>query len=174
MTTRLLLFLALLPVLFLPAAAQMKIGYISSETIMQTLPEAIDAQKSLDALVAQWEGDLQKMQAEWKRKFDDYEKKRLIMTDQVRGETEKQLRELDASIADFRNKKFGQNGEMFQKQNEVMKPVQNKLFQILETLAKDDGYDYIFDKSGEILLLYANEKHDLTQKVLQRMQTFGK
>ena len=50
----------------------------------------------------------------------------------------------------------------------------NKLFQILETLAKDDGYDYIFDKSGEILLLYANEKHDLTQKVLQRMQTFGK
>jgi outer membrane protein len=174
MTTRLLLFLALLPALSLPAAAQMKIGYISSETIMQTLPEAIDAQKSLDALVAQWEGELQKMQAEWKRKFDDYEKKRLIMTDQVRGETEKQLRELDASIADFRNKKFGQNGEMFQKQNEVMKPVQNKLFQILETLAKDDGYDYIFDKSGEILLLYANEKHDLTQKVLQRMQTFGK
>ena len=141
---------------------------------MQTLPEAIDAQKSLDALVAQWEGELQKMQAEWKRKFDDYEKKRLIMTDQVRGETEKQLRDLDASIADFRNKKFGQNGEMFQKQNEVMKPVQNKLFQILETLAKEDGYDYIFDKSGEILLLYANEKHDLTQKVLQRMQTFGK
>jgi outer membrane protein len=174
MTTRLLLFLALLPGLSLTAAAQMKIGYISSETIMQTLPEAIDAQKSLDALVAQWEGELQKMQAEWKRKFDDYEKKRLIMTDQVRGETEKQLRELDASIADFRNKKFGQNGEMFQKQNEVMKPVQNKLFQILETLAKDDGYDYIFDKSGEILLLYANEKHDLTQKVLQRMQTFGK
>ena len=174
MTTRLLLFLALLPVLSLPAAAQMKIGYISSETIMQTLPEAIDAQKSLDALVAQWEGDLQKMQAEWKRKFDDYEKKRLIMTDQVRGETEKQLRELDASIADFRNKKFGQNGEMFQKQNEVMKPIQNKLFQILETVARDDSYDYIFDKSGEILLLYANEKHDLTQKVLQRMQTFGK
>jgi outer membrane protein len=174
MMTRLLLFLALLPALSLPAAAQMKIGYISSETIMQTLPEAIDAQKSLDALVAQWEGELQKMQAEWKRKFDDYEKKRLIMTEQVRGETEKQLRDLDASIADFRNKKFGQNGEMFQKQNEVMKPVQNKLFQILETLAKDDGYDYIFDKSGEILLLYANEKHDLTQKVLQRMQTFGK
>jgi outer membrane protein len=174
MTTRLLVLAMLLAAVTLPAAAQMKIGYISSETIMQTLPEAIDAQKSLDALVAQWEGELQKMQAEWKKKFDDYEKKRLIMTDQVRNDTEKQLRELDASIADFRNKKFGQNGEMFQKQNEIMKPIQNKLFQILEAVAKDDGYDYIFDKSGEILLLYANEKHDLTQKVLQRMQTFGK
>lgn len=174
MTQRVLLLLALLTAACLPAAAQMKIGYISSETIMQTLPEAIDAQKSLDALVAQWEGELQKMQAEWKRKFDDYEKKRLIMTDQVRAETEKQLRELDASIADYRNKKFGQNGEMFQKQNEIMKPIQNKLFKVLETLAADDGYDYIFDRSGEILLLYANEKHDLTQKALQAMQTFGK
>jgi len=174
MTTRSVVLVGLLLAMTLPAAAQMKIGYISSETIMQTLPEAIDAQKALDALVAQWEGELQKMQADWKRKFDEYEKKRLIMTDQVRSETEKQLRELDQSVSDYRNKKFGQNGEMFQKQNEVMKPIQNKLFQVLETLAKEDGYDYIFDKSGEILLLYTNEKHDLTQKVLQRMQTFGK
>jgi outer membrane protein len=174
MTTRSVVLVGLLLAMTLPAAAQMKIGYISSETIMQTLPEAIDAQKALDALVAQWEGELQKMQADWKRKFDEYEKKRLIMTDQVRAETEKQLRELDQSVSDYRNKKFGQNGEMFQKQNEVMKPIQNKLFQVLETLAKEDGYDYIFDKSGEILLLYTNEKHDLTQKVLQRMQTFGK
>ena len=48
------------------------------------------------------------------------------------------------------------------------------MFQVLEEVAKEDGYDYIFDKSGEILLMYANSKHDLTQKVLSRMQTFGK
>jgi outer membrane protein len=55
-----------------------------------------------------------------------------------------------------------------------MKPIQNKIFQVLEDIAKEDGYDYVFDKSGEILLLYANEKNDLTQRVLSRMQTFGK
>jgi outer membrane protein len=155
-------------------AAQMKIGHINSETIMQTLPEAIDAQKSIDALVAGWEADLQKMQADWKRKFDDFDKRKLILTDQVRADQERELRELDQSITDFRTKKFGQNGELFQKQNEIMKPIQNKMFHVLEEIAKDDGYDYIFDRSGEILVLYANDKYDLTQRVLQRMQTFGK
>jgi outer membrane protein len=141
---------------------------------MQTLPEAIDAQKSIDALVAGWEADLQKMQADWKKKFDEFDKRKLILTDQVRADQERELRELDQSITDFRNKKFGQNGELFQKQGEIMKPVQNKMFHVLEEVAKDDGYDYIFDRSGEILVLYANDKYDLTQRVLQRMQTFGK
>jgi len=156
------------------APAQSKIGHINSEAIMQTLPEAVDAQKTLDQLVSQWEGELQKMQADWKRKFDDYDKRKLILTDQARADAERELRELDQSIADYRNKKFGQNGELFQKQNEVMKPIQNKIFKVLEEIAKEDGYDYVFDKSGEILLLYANDKNDLTQKVISRMQSFGK
>jgi len=55
-----------------------------------------------------------------------------------------------------------------------MKPIQNKMFKVLEDIAKEEGYDYVFDRSGEILLLYANEKHDLTEQVLRRMQAFGK
>ena len=156
------------------AWSQSKIGHINSETIMQTLPEAIDGQKALDALVAQWEGELQKMQGDWKKKLDEYDKKKLILSDQSRAEAEKELRDLDQSIQDYRNKKFGQSGELFQKQNEVMKPIQNKIFQVLQDIAKEDGYDYVFDKSGDILLLYANDKNDLTAKVLTRMQTFGK
>lgn len=154
--------------------AQTKIGHINSEQIMQALPEAQDAQKSLDNMVSQWEGELTKMQADWKKKFDEYDKKKLILTDQERANQEKALRDLEQGITDYRNRKFGQNGELFQKQNEVMKPIQNKMFKVLEDIAKEDNYDYVFDKSGEILLLYANEKNDLTQKVLQRMQSFGK
>lgn len=156
------------------SVAQMKIGHINSEAIMQALPEAIDAQKSLDAIVAGWESELQKMQANWKKKFDDYDKRKLILTDQSRAESEKELHDLDQAISDYRNKKFGQNGELFQKQNDVMKPIQNKIFKVLEEIAKEDNYDYVFDKSGDILLLYATDKHDLTDKVLKRMQSFGK
>jgi outer membrane protein len=171
---RIVVLLAVLAGAFSIMPAQTKIGHINSEAIMQTLPEAIDAQKSLDGMVAQWESELQKMQADWKRKYDEYDKKKLILTEQARVDQERELRTLDQSIADFRNKKFGQNGELYQKQNEVMKPIQNKIFQVLEDIAKEDGYDYIFDKSGEILLLYASDKNDLTQKVIARMQTFGK
>jgi outer membrane protein len=167
--------LALLLVLcWVAVPAQTKIAHINSEAIMQALPEAIDAQKSLDGLVAQWEGELQKMQADWKRKFDEYDKRKLILTEQVRADQERELRDLDQKVSEYRNRKFGQNGELFQKQNEVMKPIQNKMFQVLEDIAREEGYDYILDKSGEVLLLYASEKRDLTQKVLTRMQTFGK
>jgi outer membrane protein len=166
--------LAVLLVLLVPGlcAAQSKIGHINSEAIMQALPEAVDAQRSLDGMVTQWEAELQKMQEDWKKKLDEYDKKKLILTDQARAETERQLRDMDQAIIEFRNRKFGQNGELYQKQNEVMKPVQNKLFQVLQELAKEEGWDYILDKSGDILLLYANDKNDLTQKVLERMQAF--
>ncbi len=154
--------------------AQMKIGHINSEAIMQNLPEAVDAQRTLDALVASWEAELQKMQADWKKKYDEYDKRKLILTEQSRAKEERELRELDQSISDYRNRKFGQNGELFQKQNDVMKPIQNKIFKVLEDIAKDDNFDYIFDKSGDILLLYATSKYDLTETVLRRMQSFGK
>ncbi len=169
------LAIAVLAVLVCAAApAQTKVGYINSESIMQALPEAADAQKTIDGLTAQWETELQKMQADWKRKFDEYDKKKLILTDQVRADQEKELRDLDQQITDYRNKKFGPNGELFQKQNDLMKPIQNKIFKVLEDIAKEDGYDYVFDKSGEVLLLYTNDKYDLTQRVLTKMQTFGK
>ena len=89
----------------------------------------------------------------------------------IRPVDEKELTLIN--ISDYRNK-FYPNGELFQKQNEVMKPFQNKLFQVLQDIAKEEGYDYVFDQSGDILLLYANEKNDLTQTVLSRMQLFGK
>jgi len=141
---------------------------------MDKLPEAQDAQRQLDNLVADWQGELAKMQNEWQKKYQEYDKKKLILTDQARSEAEKELQELDKKIADYRNKKFGQNGELFNKQNELMKPIQNKIFKALQEIAQEDNYDYIFDKSGEILLMYTNDKYDLTEKVIERLTTFNK
>ncbi len=153
-----------------PMYGQAKIGYISTEAIMKQLPDAQDAQKQLDALTAGWQEELNKMQADWKKKYDEYDKKKLIMTDQRRAETERELRDLDQKMADFRNQKFGQNGELFAKQNELMKPVQDRVFKAIQDVAVEEGYDYVLDKSGEILLMYANPKLDLTDKVLEKLK----
>ena len=150
--------------------AQMKIGHLSSEAIMQQLPDAQDAQRQLDALVADWQGTLTKMQQDWKTKFDEYDKRKLIMTEARRAEAEKELRELDQRIADYRNQKFGQNGELFAKQNELMKPIQDRIFKVIEEIAQEEGYDYVLDKSGEILMMYAKKENDITAKVLERLK----
>lgn len=154
--------------------AQQKIGWINSASIMEKLPEAQDAQRQIDNFVADWQGELAKMQNEWQKKFEEYDKKKLILTDQLRAQSEKELQDLDKRIADYRNKKFGQNGELFNKQTELMKPVQNKIFKVVQDIAKEDDYDYVFDKSADIILMYSKDKYDLTAKVLERLSTFGK
>lgn len=162
-----LIFIPILFIILSPLYSQVKIGYINSEAIMKELPEAQDAQRKLDNLVQEWQAELRKMESEWKRKYDDYDRNKLLMSDQTRAEKEKELVELENRIVQYREQKFGQNGELFQKQEEFMKPIQNKIFNALEQVAKKEGYDFVFDKSGEILLLYANEKYDLTKQVLE-------
>lgn len=152
--------------------AQSKIGWLSTQAVMDKLLEAQEAQRQLDVLVTEWQNELAKMQNDWQRKFQEYDKKKLIYTDKDRIEKEKELQELDKKIADYRNRKFGQNGELFQKQNELMKPVQDKIFKAIQEIAKDEGYDYVFDKSGEISLMYTNEKFDITQQVIEKVKTY--
>jgi outer membrane protein len=155
----------------LPACvhAQAKIGYIDSEAIMKKLPEAQDAQKTLDQIVAGWQDELSKSQSQWQKKFDEYDRRKLIMSDQSRAAAERELMDMEKKINDFRTQKFGPNGEMLAKQTEMMKPIQDKIFKAIQDVATAENYDYVLDKSGQILLLYVNEKFDLTTKVLAKL-----
>ena len=153
-----------------PLSAQMKIGYVNSDAIMQQLPEAQDAQKQLDGITTDWQAELSKMQTDLQHRFEDYDKKKLIMSDKKRADTEKELQDLEKKMVDFRTAKFGTNGELFQKQNELMKPIQDKVFKAVKDIADEGGYDYVFDKSSSTLLMYSNDKNDLTSKVLAKLQ----
>lgn len=160
----------LLVIFSVPSLAQLKIGYVDSNTIMDNLPDAQDARKKLDALVQEWQAELNKKEADWKAKYDDYEKRKLIMTDQTRSELETELMNMEKDISDYREKKFGTNGELFQKQDELMKPVQNKIFTAIQEIAQDENLDFVFDRSGDVMLLYAKEEYDLTNKVLDKLK----
>ncbi len=151
--------------------AQQKIGYIDSEAIMSQLVEAQDAQKQLDAQIKEWQEQLDKMEREWKSKFDDYQNRKLTMSSQKRAEVEKELMTMEENIRDFRQKKFGVNGDLFKLQEEVMKPIQNKIFRAIEIVAQEEDFDYVFDISGDIIFLYTNSDYDLTNYVLEVVKT---
>ena len=165
---KVLLFVGLFGVVSL-LSAQTKIAYINSATVMEQLTEAQDAQKQIDALSQQWQSELNQMANDMQKKVEDYDKRKLIMSDKRRSEVEKELQDLDKKIVDFRNQKFGTNGELFTKQNELMKPIQEKLFKAVKDVADEEGYDYVVDRSSSTLLLFANAKHDLTQKIIQKL-----
>ena len=149
---------------------QLKIGYVDSDTIIEQLPDAQDAQKKIDAQIQEWQEELNKIEKEWKTKYDDYEKRKLIMSDQKRIDTEKELVALEEKISDFRQKKFGVNGELFLKQQELMEPIQNRVFNAIQDVAVENELDFVFDRSGDIIFLYAKEEYDITNLVLEKLK----
>jgi len=150
--------------------SQTKVGYIDSKKILESMQESRDAKLRLDNLITQWQGELNVLQDSLKNMKEDFEKKKLILTDQLKKDTELKIAELETSVSNFKIQKFGENGEYFQKQTEFMKPVQDRIFKAIEAVAKDGGFDYVFDRSSDILLLYVNENYDLTVKVIKEIE----
>lgn len=150
--------------------AQQKIGWVDTQQIMKELPAAVEAQGKLDALVSQWEAEINKMQNQLQQESNDYQKRRLILPEQARVQEEQKLSDMQKKIIDLRNQRFGQNGDLYQQQKAIMQPVQAKVMQAIQDVAKEGNYDYIFDKSGQILMMYANNKYDVTQLVLDKLK----
>lgn len=150
--------------------AQLKIGYVDSDTIMEQLPDAQDAQRKIDALIQEWQDELSGIEKEWKDLYDDYEQRKLIMSDQRRVEVENELISLENRISDYRQQKFGVDGELFKKQEELMTPVQNRVFNAIQTVSEENDLDFVFDRSGDIVFLYAKEEYDITNLVLEQLQ----
>lgn len=146
--------------------SQTKVGYIDSKKILESMQDSRDAKQRLEALVTQWQAELKELQDSLKNIKEDYDKKQLILTDQLKQQTEKQIADIENSVASFKTQKFSDGGEYFQKQTEFMKPVQDRIFKAIETVAKDGSFDYVFDRSSDLLLLYVNENYDLTNKVI--------
>ncbi|MGA7722390.1 MAG: OmpH family outer membrane protein [Ignavibacteriaceae bacterium] len=150
--------------------SQLKIGYIDSKTILSKLPDAQDARQKLDAIIKDWQTALKKLVDQKKEKQEDYDKRKLILTEQTRTELEDQIKNLDQQITEYRDQKFGANGELFKQQEELMKPVQNKIFTAIQAVANDESLDFVFDRSNAAVLLYAKDKYDVTSLVMDKLK----
>jgi len=148
-----------------------KIGYVDSEVILKALPEAIKAQGELDALINKWNNQLDSMTAVLQQSYQDYQKQSTNMKEDKKLAAQQQLVQQQQVIEEFRKQKFSQGtGEVYKKQEELLKPVKEKVFLAIETVAKNEGMQFVFDKSGDIILLYADVTYDITFKVLDYLK----
>ncbi len=151
--------------------SQQKIGYVDSKVILETLQDARDAQTNLDNMVQKWKLELQSLNDSLFIMKDDYDKKKLILTEKIKQQKEEEIKVEEQKITDFKQNKFGESGEYFQKQTELMKPVQDRVFKAIQDVAKEGGYDFVIDRSTQLMLLYMNDRYDLTQKVIKKLES---
>ncbi|MCL5028526.1 MAG: OmpH family outer membrane protein [Bacteroidetes bacterium] len=156
-------------------AQTQKIGYIDSQVILAQLPEAIKAQGDLDALTNQWSAHLDTMRANYQQDLADYQKKANTMTDKEKLKVQQRLVDEENNIVNYNKEKFAQGtGEIYKKQDEIFGPVKTKIYQAIKDVAKKEDMKFVFDKAGDVVLLYADPQFDLTYKVLDRLKTGGK
>ncbi len=148
-----------------------KIGYVDSQVILAQLPEAIKAQSDLDALTNLWSSQLDSMKQDYQMSIANYQKQQATMTEEQKVAKQKEIVAKEQAMYDFQQKKFGQqNGEIYQKQEQIFEPVKQKIYAAIGDVAKSEGMQFVFDKSGDIILLYADAEYDITYKVLDKLK----
>jgi outer membrane protein len=153
----------------LPVQAQQKIGYVDTEYILNQLPEYATVQQKLDKLEQQWRNEIQQKQKEVRTLEREYEARELLYTEEERKRKQQAIEQARAEVEQLRQNYFGPDGELYARQKSLMRPLQERILKATESVATADGYDYVVDKKGETLFLYAREEHDLSDRVLREL-----
>ncbi len=149
----------------------LKIGYVDSEVILTQFSESIKAQGDLDAVTNKWSAQLDSMTLAYQQSIADYQKQAETMTDVKKTEAQQKIVKMEQDIMEFRRAKFTQGtGEVYKKQEELFAPIKAKIYAAIDKVAKEETMQFVFDKSGDILLLYADSAFDITFKVLDRLK----
>lgn len=157
--------LALVALCTVAAVAELKFGYIDSEVIFQQYEGTKDAQEKFNKEVAKWEQSASEQQKEILELKEQLEKQSLLLSSERKKELEVKLQEKTAAYQKFVASKFGQDGEALKKNSELTKPIIERINKIIDKIAKDEKYDFIFDaRAGGIV--FAKKGFDLTQRVL--------
>ncbi|MBS3915370.1 MAG: OmpH family outer membrane protein [Bacteroidetes bacterium] len=151
-----------------PLSAQ-KLGYVDSDLILNKMPEYKSAQKQLDDQAAEWQSKADQMQAEVDQLYKDYRAEEVLLTKEQKTAKEEAIVNKENELFKFREDKFGQTGELFKKREELIKPIQDKVFEAVQKVAKTEGLSFIFDKAGGVLMLYADPKYDKTFEVMEEL-----
>ena len=156
---------------FVFAQTAQKLGYVDSQTILTQLPESIKAQGDLDALTNKWTAQLDSMTQSYQGALANYQKQANTMPDDKKLAAQQNLIAQEQSLIDFRRQKFGQGtGEIYKKQEELFNPVKEKIYKAIGDVAKREAMQFVFDKSGDIVLLYADAAFDITYQVLDLLR----
>ena len=153
-------------------AQQLKIAFVNSEKILGELPEAQQVQQELQTTVKAWQDELEKMGKELQEGLEDYQKKQALMDPQAKAAKEKSLQDLQQKARDYQYQKFDtREGEAVKLREQKFAPIQQKVMKVIEQVAKEGGYTYIFDKMENATnILYADPRMDLTYNVIDRLK----
>ena len=151
------------------AVTAQRYAIIDSKYILEKIPEYKDAQKKLDQFSGLWQQELDQKQAAMDKMYKDYDAEQVMLPDALKKKREDELFNKEKELRDLQRKRFGFEGDLFKKRQELIKPVQDRVYNAVQKLAVEKQYDFILDKSEGITVIFADPKLDKSDDVLRNM-----
>ncbi len=162
------LFAAILSVAALSVNAQ-RYAVIDSKYILGKMTDYAEAQKKLDEFSALWQQELDQKQTAVDKMYREYDAEQVMLPDNLKKKREDELYNKEKELRDLQRKRFGFEGDLFKKRQELIKPVQDRVYNAVQKLAIDKQYDFILDKSEGITVIFADPKLDKSDDVLKNL-----
>lgn len=151
------------------SAKAQKFGYVDTEYILANIPDYKEAQAELDKLSIEWQKQLERQYSEIDKMYKNYQAEQILLTEDMKTKREDEIIKKEKEAKEYQKQKFGVDGELFKKRQELVKPVQDKVYQAIADVAAASGYDIIFDKSSGLTMLYSNSKYNKSDAVLKKL-----
>ena len=147
-------------------AVAQKIGYVDTEYILNQIPEYKAAKAELDKASADWQKEIEAKYSEIDKLYKTYQAEQILLTDDLRKKRENEIVNKEKDAKDLQKQRFGTDGDLFKKRMELVKPIQDKVYNAVKSVAEKSGLAIIFDKASDMMMLYANSKYDKSDDIL--------
>ncbi len=166
-TRSVLIFCILLLTAF--TAKSQKFAYVDSDYILEHIPEYNSAQTTLDNLTLQWQKEIETKFAEIDKMYKTYQTESVLLPEEMKRKREDDIIAKEKEVKNLQQKRFGKDGDLTKKREELIKPIQEKIYTALQEIASQGNYAVIFDKAGSISMVFTNPKFDISEEVLTKM-----
>ncbi len=151
------------------AGFSQRFAYIDSEYILDNIPEYKAAEMEVEQLSIKWQTELERMFEEIEQLFRAYQAEAPLLPDEIRRQREEDIMTRERTAKELQMKRFGRDGELFAKRQELIRPLQDRIFEAVKDIATRGNYAVIFDKSGGLTMIFTDVRYDLSDEVLQRL-----
>ena len=146
-----------------------KYCFVNSEYILSKIPAYNDAQKQLDQLSIKWQKEIEEKYSQIDKLYKAFQAEQILLTEEMKKRRQDEILTREKEAKDLQKQRFGYEGDLFKKKQELVKPIQDKVYNAVKKFATDQSYAVIFDKSSDLTMLYANPKYDKSDNVLKIM-----
>ncbi len=146
-----------------------KIGFYESDFILSKIPEYAGMEQQLKVISDKWKEEIQDLQLQIEDLQQDFTAKEILYSEEIKKEKTDEIKLRKRELDNFRVQKFGPNGEYFNKQKELLEPIQRQVFAAVRRVAQRNGMDFVFDRSGDIYMVYARGEWNLNNDILEEL-----